>query len=137
MQIHEITESILSNIGRGLASGVTGIDIPQSQASIDRRAAQAAQQLRKQGYGKTQTPAGAGSIERITVSVTQPGQTVPAKYIKTGTVWTNELGAVITDPKQKTYLDSLIPAYGKKEILPAAQPTPATGRKISRRRASK
>lgn len=57
MQIHEITRPLLkegawSNIGRGLASGLTGSDIPQSQASIERDAADAAEKLRAQGYGQ-------------------------------------------------------------------------------------
>lgn len=57
MQIHEITkrtlkEGILGNIGRGFASGLTGADIPQSQASIEKDAAAAAEKLRAQGYGQ-------------------------------------------------------------------------------------
>lgn len=57
MQIHEITqpplhEGLLGNIGRGVASGLTGLDLPQSQASIDSNAAAAADKLRKQGYGQ-------------------------------------------------------------------------------------
>lgn len=40
------------NVGRGLISGLTGVDIPQSQASIDKDAAAAAEKLRAQGYGQ-------------------------------------------------------------------------------------
>ena len=56
MQIHEITrplkEGTLGNIGRGFISGLTGADIPQSQASIEKDAAAAAEKLRAQGYGQ-------------------------------------------------------------------------------------
>ncbi len=128
MQIHEITEGLLSNVARGFASGITGTDIPQSQASINRQAAQAAEKLRAQGYGQDST----GASERITVAITQPGQNVPANYYKTGNVWTNEVGAVITDPKQKAYLDGLIPTHGKKQTI--AQPTQPSTRKVSRSR---
>lgn len=131
MQVHEITEGFLSNVARGFTSGLAGTDIPQGQASIDRQAAQAAKQLRAQGYGQAAAP---GTTERITVAISQPGQNVPANYYKTGNVWTNEVGAVITDPKQRAYLDGLIPTHGKKQTIslptPAQQPT----RKVSRAR---
>lgn len=134
MQIHEITEGLLSNVARGFGSAIAGVDLPQSQASIDRQAAQAAKQLRAQGYGKTTTTA--VPTERITVSLIQPGQTTPAKYIKTGTTWANELGTIITDLKQKAFLDRLIPTHGKRELIP--EPTvPAPARKVSRRRIKK
>jgi len=131
MQIHEITEGFISNMARGFASGVTGVNIPQSQASINRDAAKAAQQLRAQGY----KPAGAPK-ERIAVAIQQPGQTTASKYYKTGNIWTTELGAVITDPKQKAYLDGLIPTHGKKEII-GAPATAVPTRKVSRRRTKK
>jgi hypothetical protein len=129
MQIHEITEGLLSNVARGFASGVTGMDIPQSQASIDRQAAQAAEKLQAQGYN---TYALKDKIERIVVSVMKPDQTYPTKYIKTGTTWTNQDGTVITKATSKAYLDSLIPTHGKKEVVPVA-PTPQI-KKVSRQR---
>lgn len=143
MQIHEITEGLLGNIGRGIASGaasvgrgfvsgVTGVDIPQSQKAIAQQAAQAAEKLRAQGY---QEKPGGNNIERIVVSLMQPGQSVPSKYIKTGSTWANEIGSVITEPKQKAYLDKMIPIYGKKEIIPAEPSGP--NRKVSRRRIAK
>jgi hypothetical protein len=134
MQIHEITqptlnEGLLGDLGRGLASGLTGIDIPQSQASIDRQSAQAAEKLRAQGYNSYALK---DKIERIVVSVMQPDQTYPTKYIKTGTTWTNQDGQVITKATSKAYLDSLIPTHGKKEVV-SAQPAPSV-RKVSRKR---
>lgn len=133
MQIHEITrprlqEGLLSNVARGFAKGITGTEIPQGQASINAQAAQAAKQLRAQGYGTTS----AAPTERIVVSFMQPGQTVPSKYTKTGNTWANEMGTIITDLRQKSYLDSLIPTHGKKELIApvATQPT----RKVSRAR---
>jgi hypothetical protein len=51
MQIHEITqpliEGILGDIGRGVFQGATGMEIPQSQASINKDAASAAANLSK------------------------------------------------------------------------------------------
>lgn len=51
MQIYEITQSlqegILGDIGRGVFQGATGMDIPQSQASINKDAASAAASLSK------------------------------------------------------------------------------------------
>jgi hypothetical protein len=132
MQIHEITEGLLGNLARGVATGLTGFNVPQSQANINRQAAQSAQKLQAQGYG-TSTQPSAGQIERITVTFTQPGQTVPSRYVKTGNSWFNEIGTAILDPKQKAYLDTLIPTHGKREIVPVASPEP-TPRRVSRRR---
>jgi hypothetical protein len=117
MQIHEITEGLLSNISRGFVQGVSGVDLPRSQPPADVSALKTAT--------ATQTPA----AERIVVTVTQPGQSVPSQYHKVNNAWTNELGASITDPRQTAYLDKLIPTHGKKEIIA----TPVA-RKISRRR---
>lgn len=130
MQIHEITEGLLGNLARGFASGVTGMDIPQGQASINRQAAQTAEKLRAQGYNAYSA---VDKIERIVVSVTKPDQVSPTKYIKTGSTWTNEDGTVITNPKSKAYLDSLIPTHGKRETVPLTTPQPTT-RRVSRRR---
>jgi hypothetical protein len=51
MQIHEITqpliEGILGDIGRGVFQGATGMEIPQSQTSINKDAASAAANLSK------------------------------------------------------------------------------------------
>jgi hypothetical protein len=135
MQIHEITEGLLSNVTRGFASSLVWADIPQSQASIDRQAAQAAQQLRTQGYGKT--AAGPGAIEKITVSLVQPGQSTPSKYIKTGTTWANELGTIITDLKQKAFLDRMIPTHGKKEVIPTGPVATNARKTVSRRRSTR
>ena len=60
MQIHEITklpvtEGLLGDIGRGVFQGATGMEIPQSQASINKDAASAAAKLQAQGYGPAGT----------------------------------------------------------------------------------
>ena len=122
MQIHEITEGFLSNVARGFVQGATGVDLPRSQPPVDATALQTALQT------AVKPP-----TERIVVSVTQPGQTVPAKYYKTGSTWTNELGTSITGLKQIAYLDKLIPTHGKKETI-SQQPV---ARKISRRRTTR
>jgi hypothetical protein len=139
MQIHEITKKSLregvwgdlkgdlkaigsavgsksarSNIGRGFVQGVTGTRLPKSIDSATLAAAADA----------------APATERIVVAVSQPGQSVPAKYYKVKDTWTNELGNAITEPRQTAYLDKLIPTHGKKEAI---APSPVA-RKISRRR---
>jgi hypothetical protein len=118
MQIHEITEGLLSNISRGFVQGAAGVDLPKSQPPVNVPLPKTAT--------ATQTPA----TERIVVTVTQPGQTVPSQYYKVKNAWSNELGASITDPRQTAYLDKLIPTHGKKETIA----TPPVARKISRRR---
>jgi isochorismate hydrolase len=118
MQIHEITEGLLSNISRGFVQGVSGADLPRAQPTADVSAL------------KTAAAAQMPTTERIVVTVTQPGQSVPAQYYKVKDAWTNELGNAIADPRQTAYLDKLIPTHGKKETI-----TPApVARKISRRR---
>jgi hypothetical protein len=120
MQIHEITEGLLGNVGRGVsnvakgfAQGLTGANFPQQPTQITMPAKLAAMQQ----------PA-----ERIVLTVSQPGQTMDTIYYKTGDIWTNEQGQQITKPESRAYLDRLIPTHGKKEtIAPAA-------RKVSRRR---
>lgn len=118
MQIHEITEGFLSNVARGFVQGATNTDIPRARPPVDVSAL------------KTAAQATIPPTERTVVTISQPGQTVPAKYFKTKDVWTNELGTVISDPRQITYLDKLIPTHGKKETITLP---PAT-RKISRHR---
>ena len=117
MQIHEITEGLLSNVGRGFVQGLTGARLSKSQPTVDAATLAAA--------------AAAGpATERIVVAVSQPGQSVPAKYYKVKDTWTNELGDAITEPRQTAYLDKLIPTHGKKEAIAP----PPVARKISRRR---
>jgi hypothetical protein len=139
MQIHEITKKSLregvlgdlkaigsavgsksarSNIGRGFVQGLTGARLPKSIDAATLAAAAAA--------GAATGPA----TERIVVAVSQPGQSVPAKYYKVKDAWSNELGDAITEPRQVAYLDKLIPTHGKKEAIAP----PPVARKISRRR---
>lgn len=135
MQIHEITQlkegvldtvkSVAGDVGRGIVKGITGFEMEPSQSTIDRDAANAAAGLRTKGYTPT-------ASTRISVSLTQPGQSVPSKYYKTGDVWTNELGNKITDVAQTLYLDKLIPTHGRTETIP---PVAQSARKtVSRRR---
>lgn len=133
MQIHEITqqalkEGLLGDVGRSITQGLTGFEIPPSQAEIDADAARSAEKLRAKGYTVATNPQ---APQRITVSLTQPGQSVPSKYFKIGNKWTNEIGAEITDLAQKLYLDKLIPTHGRKELLPPTTPDRKT---VSRRR---
>jgi hypothetical protein len=43
MQIHEITEGLLSNISRGFVQGVSGTDLPRAQPTVDTDALKVAQ----------------------------------------------------------------------------------------------
>jgi hypothetical protein len=135
MQIYEITkrslrEGLLGNVGRGFVQGLTGVDFPRAQPKVTQpkvdmdalKSAQSALTVAK---------------ERTVITISQPGQTVPAQYYKTGNVWTNELGTAITDPKQTAYLEKLIPTHGKKEVIPT-EPVATKARKtFSRRRTPK
>ena len=130
MQIHEITkqslrEGLLGNVGRGFVQGFTGVDLPRAQPKVDMDALKSAHS------------ALTAANERIVITISQPGQTVPAQYYKTGNIWTNELGTAITDPKQTAYLEKLIPTHGKKEVIPT-EPVATKARKtVSRRRTPK
>lgn len=120
MQIHEITEGFLRNVASGFVQGLTGVDMPRQSQPIP------------QNQTVAQT--------RTVVSVEQPGQTAPAKYYKTGNVWTNELGQEIRGATQKDYLDKLISTHGRSEPIPAqsnTQPAPSQTRRVSRRRSAK
>lgn len=123
MQIHEITEGFWRNVGSGFVQGLTGIDAV-------RRAPADLTKIQPAPIAGQPQP-----IEKITVTISQPGQTMDTKYYKTGTVWTNEQGQQITKPESVAYLEKLIPTHGKKETI--APTTPAIApktRKVSRRR---
>lgn len=128
MQIHEITQlqprpgflntmrSIKPGaIASGFVQGLTGVNFPHVNEPREIK------------------PMQPGTVERITVTLSQPGQSVPAKYYKVNNVWTNEVGTEIKDSRQTAYLDKMIATHGKKEILPV-QPVVAPSRKVSRRR---
>jgi hypothetical protein len=98
MQIHEITkrplrEALLGNLARGVASGLTGFDIPQSQGSIDKNAAASAEKLRAQGYGQE-----------------KPLPTVQ-----------DAVAAVQKNPAQQQYIKGLVAQW--KQSAPKAEPT--------------
>jgi hypothetical protein len=134
MQIHEVTQppaiqpgdkpsfwkGFVPNVARGFVQGVTGVNFPSKELELPI------------------TPQDPNTVERITVTVSQPGQTAETKYYKTGTVWTNEQGQQITKPQSIAYLDKLIPTHGKKEMIPL-QPAQATAprKKVSRRRTTR
>lgn len=130
MQIHEITKhsvtegfigdlkkigsalgskSARSNIGKGFVQGVVGADLGLDKESDSR-------------------------VERVVVSLVQPGNTSPSKYYKLNNVWTNELGQQISGMKQINYLNSMIPTHGRKEIIDLSKiPTPQPRRAKARR----
>lgn len=123
MLVYEITQpkasfwkGFMPNVARGFVQGFTGVDLPR-QRQVEPTPA----------LGNTQQP-----TERTVVAITEPGKTVATKYYKTGNVWTNELGQIITKPDFVTYLNRLIP-YGQKETIPVANPT----RKVSRQRVAR
>jgi len=94
MQIHEITrsslhEGLLGDIGRGVFQGATGMEIPQSQASINKTAASAAANLSAQGYGPGGTP--------------PPGKPSPIPSAD----WKDKLAQAKKDPAVKQYIAQL------------------------------
>ncbi len=130
MRAIEITEGFFSNMGRQVVGSLTGTDM-RTQQQINQQAAQAAELLKKQGYGSTVAP---DATKRIVVQVMQPDQTVASKYYKTGNVWTNEAGTAVLNPKSKAYLDSLIATHGRSESIPQPEPV---GRRVSRTRVNR
>ena len=103
MQIHEITrpltEGILGDIGRGMFQGATGMEIPQSQASINKDAASAAANLSAKGYGPAGTPPSAE--------------------------WKDKLAQSKKDPAVKQYITQLAQGWAQeaKKIQPVPAPT--------------
>ncbi len=94
MQIHEITrsllhEGLLGDIGRGVFQGATGMEIPQSQASINKDAASAAANLSAKGYGPAATP--------------PPGKKSPVP----SAAWKDKLDQAKKDPAVKQYIAQL------------------------------
>jgi hypothetical protein len=131
MQIHEITQlpprpGFLNTVksikpgamASGFVQGLTGVNFPRVKEPLEIK------------------PTQAGTTERITVTLLQPGQSVPSKYYKVNNVWTNEIGTEIKEPRQTAYLDKMISTHGKKETLPA-EPVAMPNRKVSRRRVKK
>ena len=120
MQIYEITcrkldEGILGDIGRGVFQGATGMEIPQSQASINKDAASAAANLSAKGYG----PGGADPAD--------PRQKQTAQALSTD--WKDKLAQAKKDPAVKQYITQLAQSWAQeaKKIQPIPAPTaPAT-----------
>jgi aryl-phospho-beta-D-glucosidase BglC (GH1 family) len=127
MQIHEITESFLRNVGRGFVQGVTGTywdKTPQVSPGTAPRISQGT------------SPGTQNTVERITVTIAQRGQAMPSKYYKIQGKWTNELGQEIRDVKQKAYLEKLVPAHGKKDFI-KTEPAGSQAQSTRRRRRTK
>ena len=113
MQIHEITcrkldEGILGDIGRGVFQGATGMEIPQSQASINKDAASAAAKLQAQGYG----PAGTAP----------PGKKSPVPSAD----WKDKLAQAKKDPAVKQYVSQLAQGWAQEAKKVPAPTAPAT-----------
>ena len=121
MQIHEITcrkldEGILGDIGRGVFQGATGMEIPQSQASINKTAASAAANLSAKGYG----PGGADPADPA-----DPRQKQTAQALSTN--WKDKLAQAKKDPAVKQYITQLAQSWtqeAKKIQTPPAPTTP-------------
>ena len=113
MQIHEITclkldEGILGDIGRGVFQGATGMEIPQSQASINKDAASAAAKLQAQGYGAAGTA--------------PPGKKSPVPSAD----WKDKLAQAKKDPAVKQYVSQLAQGWAQeaKKVPAPTAPTP-------------
>ena len=112
MQIHEITrpslqEGILGDIGRGVFQGATGMEIPQSQASINKDAASAAANLSAQGYGPGGTP---------------PGKKNPVPSAD----WKDKLDQAKKDPAVKQYITQLAQGWAQEAKKIQTPPAPTT-----------
>jgi len=141
MQIHEITkrplrEALLGNLARGVASGLTGFDIPQSQGSIDKNAAAAAEKLRAQGYGQPaklptvqdavanvqKNPAQQQYIKGLVAQWKQAAPDVSATRPKVQTPTGSQPKTAATDPNwRQDALKSAGAAFGQ---APAQRPAP-------------
>jgi hypothetical protein len=102
-----LREGILGDIGRGVFQGATGMEIPQSQTSINKDAASAAAKLQAQGYG----PAG----------TTPPGKKSPMPSAD----WKDKLAQAKKDPSVKQYVSQLAQGWAQeaKKIQPSPAPT--------------
>ena len=115
MQIHEITrsslqEGILGDIGRGVFQGATGMEIPQSQASINKTAASAAANLSAKGYG----PGGADPAD--------PRQKQTAQALSTN--WKDKLAQAKKDPAVKQYITQLAQSWAQEAKKIQTPPAP-------------
>ena len=114
MQIHEITrpltEGILGDIGRGVFQGATGMEIPQSQASINKTAASAAANLLAKGYG----PGGADPAD--------PRQKQTAQALSTD--WKDKLAQAKKDPAVKQYITQLAQSWAQEAKKIQTPPAP-------------
>ncbi len=112
MQIHEITrpltEGILGDIGRGVFQGATGMEIPQSQASINKDAASAAANLSAKGYGPAGTP--------------PPGKKSPVPSAD----WKDKLDQAKKDPAVKQYITQLAQGWTQEAKKIQTPPAPST-----------
>ena len=119
MQIHEITRPLtegilgdLGNIGRGVFQGATGMEIPQSQASINKTAASAAANLSAKGYG----PGGADPAD--------PRQKQTAQALSTN--WKDKLAQAKKDPAVKQYISQLAQGWAQEAKKIQTPPAPTT-----------
>ena len=117
MQIHEITRPLtegilgdLGNIGRGVFQGATGMEIPQSQASINKTAASAAANLSAKGYG----PGGADPAD--------PRQKQTAQALSTN--WKDKLAQAKKDPAVKQYITQLAQSWAQEAKKIQTPPAP-------------
>ena len=116
MQIHEITrpltEGLLGDISRGVFQGATGMEIPQSQASINKTAASAAANLSAKGYG----PGGADPAD--------PRQKQTAQALSTD--WKDKLAQAKKDPAVKQYITQLAQSWAQEAKKIQTPPAPTT-----------
>jgi phage baseplate assembly protein gpV len=123
MKIYEVTypplaEGVLGDMGRGMFSGMTGIDLPQSNASLRKDLAKSSAGLAKQGYG----PGG--------FDPTDPKQRAAAEALSTD--WKVRLKNIEKDPAVVQYITGLVQGWSQRQKIvqakldKAAQPTGST-----------
>jgi hypothetical protein len=100
MQIYEITQSLqeglLGDIGRGVFQGATGMEIPQSQASINKDAASASANLSAKGYGPAGTPPSAEWKDKLAQAKKDPAVKQYIAQLARG--WAQEAKNIKTPP---------------------------------------
>jgi hypothetical protein len=106
MKIYEVTypplaEGVLGDMGRGVFSGMTGIDLPQSNANLRKDLAKSAAGLAKQGYG----PGG--------FDPNDPKQRAAAEALSTD--WKVRLKNIEKDPAVVQYITGLVQGWSQQQ----------------------
>lgn len=112
MKIYEVTypplkEGVLGDMGRGVFSGMTGMNLPQSNANLRKDVAKSAAGLAQQGYG----PGG--------FDLTDPKQRASAEALSTD--WKVRLKNIEKDPAVAQYITGLMQGWSQQQKAAQAE----------------